>query len=98
MTHLRFVLGITNDSDRGFPCLRSLLIFVVFLMFFFSFWGLCLGFWSGFIVFAIGSSHYHLLPLASAGVSWIADIFNNILQSIEYFMDKKNNYEPKNPK
>ena len=59
---------------------------------------LCLGFWSGFIVFAIGASHYHLLPLASAGVSWIADIFNNILQSIEYFMDKKNNYEPKNPK
>ena len=49
-------------------------------------------------MFAIGSSHYHLLPLASAGVSWIADIFNNILQSIEYFMDKKNNYEPKNPK
>ena len=49
-------------------------------------------------MFAIGASHYHLLPLASAGVSWIADIFNNILQSIEYFIDKKNNYEPKNPK
>tara|TARA_Y100001963_G_C6520672_1_gene326395 strand:+ start:403 stop:624 length:222 start_codon:yes stop_codon:yes gene_type:complete len=59
---------------------------------------LCLGFWSGFIVFVIGSSHYHLLPFASAAVSWVGDMIINILQSVEFFMDKKNNYESKNAK
>ena len=62
---------------------------------------LCLGFWSGVIVFLIGSTHYHLLPLASAGASWMADNFNNVLQSIEIVIDdmeEKNDCESKNAK
>jgi len=58
---------------------------------------LCLGFWSGFIIFMIGSSHYHLLPFASAGVSWIADMIINILQSVEFFIDKKTIMNQKTP-
>jgi len=49
-------------------------------------------------VFVIGSSHYHLLPLASAGVCWVADNLNNILQSVEIIMDEKINRESKNAK
>ena len=59
---------------------------------------LCLGFWSGFIIFLIGSSHYYLMPLASAGASWITDNFNQALQSIEAIMDEKIKSESKNAK
>jgi len=45
----------------------------------------------------IGSSHYHLLPFASAGVSWIADMIINILQSVEFFIDKKTIMNQKTP-
>jgi hypothetical protein len=59
---------------------------------------LCLGFWSGVVIFVIGSSHYHLLPFASAGASWISDNFNNVLQSVEIVIDDKINRESKNAK
>jgi len=59
---------------------------------------LCLGFWSGAIVFAVGSTHYHLLPLASAGVCWMADNLNNVLQSVEIIIDEKAKRESKNAK
>jgi hypothetical protein len=59
---------------------------------------LCLGFWSGVIVFAAGSTHYHLLPLASAGACWMADNLNNVLQSVEIIIDEKVKRESKNAK
>jgi|TARA_R110002051_G_scaffold1451_1_gene8119 hypothetical protein len=57
-----------------------------------------LGFWSGVIVLVVGSSHYHLLPLASAGACWMADNLNNVFQSVEMIMDEKINRESKNAK
>jgi len=59
---------------------------------------LCLGFWAGVIVFVAGSSHYHLLPLASAGACWMGDNLNNVFQSVEIIMDEKINRESKNAK
>ena len=49
-------------------------------------------------MFVIGGSHYHLLPLASEGVCWMADNLNNTLQSVEIIMDEKINRESKNAK
>jgi hypothetical protein len=49
-------------------------------------------------VYIIGSSHYHLLPLASAGACWMADNFNNVLQSVEIIIDEKVERESKNAK
>jgi hypothetical protein len=57
-----------------------------------------LGFWSGVIVYIIGSSHYRLLPLASAGACWMADNLNNVFQSVEMIIDEKVNRESKNAK
>tara|TARA_R100001377_G_scaffold54263_1_gene32016 strand:- start:368 stop:541 length:174 start_codon:yes stop_codon:yes gene_type:complete len=57
-----------------------------------------LGFWSGVIVFAVGSGRYHLLPLASAGACWMADNLNNVFQSVEMIMDEKINCKSKNAK
>jgi hypothetical protein len=48
---------------------------------------LCLGFWSGVIVYCIVKS-YILLPLASAGVCWAADAFIGILQFLEIKVEK----------
>ena len=59
---------------------------------------LCLGFWSGVIVFVVGGTHYHLLPLASAGVCWTSDNLNNVLQSVEIIIDEKIKRESKNAK
>ena len=50
---------------------------------------LCLGFWSGVIVYFISKNEYILFPFASAGVFWIIDNFNNVLQSIEIKLDKE---------
>jgi len=49
-------------------------------------------------VLLVGSSHYHLLPLASAGASWMADNLNNVFQSVETIMDEKIKSESKNAK
>ena len=49
-------------------------------------------------MYIIGSSHYHLLPLASAGVCWVADNLNNVLQSVEIIIDEKVKRESKNAK
>jgi hypothetical protein len=48
---------------------------------------LCLGFWSGLIVYSIVQS-YILLPLASAGVCWGADAIIGILQYTEIKVEK----------
>ena len=48
---------------------------------------LCLGFWSGIIVGIVTLSNPITLALASAGACWIADNFNNVLQSIETKLD-----------
>ena len=49
---------------------------------------LCLGFWSGIIVSLITDVDIWIFPFASAGMCWLADNFNNILQSIEIKLDK----------
>ena len=49
-------------------------------------------------MYIIGSSHYRLLPLASAGACWMADNLNNVFQSVEMIMDEKINRESKNAK
>ncbi len=49
---------------------------------------LCLGFWTGVIVYFASNSKYILLPFASAGVCWIIDNFNNVLQSLEIVIDE----------
>jgi hypothetical protein len=57
---------------------------------------LCLGFWSGVIIACIewwlihnNDKHLILLPLASAGVCWIADNINNLIQSHEIKIDRE---------
>ena len=50
---------------------------------------LCLGFWSGCFIWYYSRENI-LLPLASAGLCWIVDNFNNVLQSIEIKLDKDN--------
>jgi len=49
---------------------------------------LCLGFWVGVIILYI-DREYILLPLASAGVCWLTDNLNNMIQSIEIKIDKE---------
>ena len=51
---------------------------------------LCLGFWSGVIVYFVSNNEYILFPFVSAGVCWVVDNFNNVLQSIEIKLDKEN--------
>lgn len=57
---------------------------------------LCLGFWSGVVIACIerwvihnNDTHLILLPLASAGVCWIADNINNLIQSHEIKIDRE---------
>ncbi len=48
---------------------------------------LCLGFWSGIIISLITDVDIRLFPFASAGVCWMVDNINNVLQSIEIKLD-----------
>lgn len=56
---------------------------------------LCLGFWSGIIIATVcdlspyTDSDIYAFPFASAGVCWLLDNFNNILQSIEIKLDQE---------
>tara|TARA_R100000008_G_scaffold14091_1_gene6875 strand:+ start:1252 stop:1431 length:180 start_codon:yes stop_codon:yes gene_type:complete len=59
---------------------------------------LCLGFWAGFFVLLFGDTHYQLLPLVSAAVSWTADNFNNSLHAWEDLVDNKIKREKENAK
>ena len=49
---------------------------------------LCLGFWSGVIIYFIDQQNI-LLPLASAAVCWAADSFIAILQWLEIKLEKQ---------
>lgn len=49
---------------------------------------LCLGFWSGVVVFCMTGDNI-LIPLASAAVCWCADSVVGILQYIEIKLEKQ---------
>lgn len=48
---------------------------------------LCLGFWSGLMIYFVNQSNV-LLPLCSAAVCWIADSVVGILQYTEIKLEK----------
>jgi len=50
---------------------------------------LCLGFWVGVVVYFISENDYILFPFVSAGICWVVDNINNVLQSIEIKLDKE---------
>lgn len=57
---------------------------------------LCLGFWSGVLISCVerwiiynDDARLILLPLASAGVCWIVDNINNLIQSHEIKIDRE---------
>lgn len=51
---------------------------------------LCLGFWSGVIIYFVNETT-PLLPLASAATCWAADSLVGILQYIELKLEKEHN-------
>lgn len=73
--------GTILDAPRAIIC-RISLINELFKC------SLCLGFWSGVIIFAATRDDV-LLPLASAGICWITDNINNAIQSLEIKIDKE---------
>ena len=56
---------------------------------------LCIGFWSGVCIGSIAinmenDNIYILMPLVAACVSWIADIFLDVLVALRSFLDIRN--------